>query len=322
MVRTQNRQRINVQNLTSHIFARISYKAKFSNKKGNRSLLAIDILKGAIKKDLLDIVASKVERTYLALLEQDSPYSTMHLNGDAIFLQLVKETCDSFLVKQYGCEVKLNLNEFANSLYFKDLLRDIEILFQVPFYAILEPKSSEFLLLYYPIYKFASENFLEALLDNLIIEIANCVVYVSIINFSFLYSFRQTLYRSKFLSLRNFERFKNNLVWQLRLKIYIHKPTLFYSSSYCLFLLRADGIYAKTIYTNRSKDLALLANFPLVTVTLIELKDFLLSRFDEILYFISSTLRFTLASVIGQFIGLVWRGIIEGLKNKNVNQRP
>jgi hypothetical protein len=86
--------------------------------------------------------------------------------------------------------------------------------------------------------------------------------------------------------------------------------------------LRADEIYAKTIYTNRSKDLALLANFPLVTVTLIELKDFLLSRFDEILYFISSTLRFTLASVIGQFIGLVWRGIIEGLKNKNVNQRP
>ena len=115
MVRTQNRQRINVQNLTSHIFARISYKTKFSNKKGNRSLLAIDILKGAIKKDLLDIVASKVERTYLELLEQDSPYSIMHLNGNTIFLQLVKETCDSFLVKQYGCDVKLNLNEFANS---------------------------------------------------------------------------------------------------------------------------------------------------------------------------------------------------------------
>jgi hypothetical protein len=257
----------------------------------------------------------------MGLMAHHSPFSNMRLNGEVIFLGLIKDICDAFLTKHYGCEVKLNIGQFKNSLYVKDLLKDLEILFQVPFYALLNPKSSEFALIYYPIYRFASENFLEALLDNLVIEIANCVVYVIIINFSFLYSFRQTLYRSKFLSLRNFERFKNNLVWQLRTKIYIQKPTLFYSSCYSIFLLRTNGIYTKTIYANRSQYISTLKNFPLLTVAFIELKDFILSRFDEVLYYLSSVLRFALSSVLGQFIGLVWRGIIEGLKNKNVNQR-
>ena len=49
-------------------------------------------------------------------------------------------------------------------------------------------------------------------------------------------------------------------------------------------------------------------------VTIVELKDFIGSRLDELVYFLSKGLRFTLTSVLGQFIGLVWRGIREGLK--------
>ena len=86
-----------------------------------------------------------------------------------------------------------------------------------------DPESSVFRLVYSPVYNSASESFIEALLDNMILEISNCVVYFSIIKFSSLYTFRQTLYRSKFLSLRNFERFKNNLNWQLLTKNYICK---------------------------------------------------------------------------------------------------
>ena len=57
-----------------------------------------------------------------------------------------------------------------------------------------------------------------------------------------------------------------------------------------------------------------LTNFPLFVVTLVELKDFILSRVDELLYFLSKAIRFTLTSVVGQLIGLIWRGVIEGLK--------
>jgi hypothetical protein len=46
----------------------------------------------------------------------------------------------------------------------------------------------------------------------------------------------------------------------------------------------------------------------------IEGRDFLISRLDEALFIISKGVPFTLTSVIGQFIGLIWRGVIEGLK--------
>lgn len=319
MVKVKNLRTPKLQRLISNIFTRISYKINFSTRKGNQSLLAIDILKKEVQKDLLHIASQNLEKVYRELLSHRSPQLNMKLNGELIFAQLIKQTCDDFLIKQYGCDVRLNLDEFTNSFYVKNVLQDIDINFKIPFYALLDNKAAEFLLVYYPIYNYASESFLEALFDHLVIEIANCVAYVTLVNYSFLYSFRQTLYRSKFLSLRNFERFKNNLIWQLRVKIYVQRPTLFYSSSYRLFLLRTTGISSRTIYANRSQFFNSLTNFPLFVVTLVELKDFIMSRFDELIYFLSKGLRFTLTSVLGQFVGLIWRGVIEGLKNKNVN---
>lgn len=314
MRKSKKRQTSHLQTLLANVFTRISYKINFSNKKGNQSLLAIDILKDEVQKDLLHLVNHNLEKTYRELISQKSPHPEMQNNGERIFSKLVQETCDDFLVKHYGCDARLNSSTFTNSLYVKELMQDVKILFQVPFYAFLNPKSPDFLSFYYPIYSYASENFLEALIDNLVIEVANCIVYYIIINFSFLYSFRQLLYRSQFLALRNFERFKNNLIWRLRLQVYIQRPTAFYSSYYKLFILRTNGICSRIVYANRPQYFGSLTNFPLFIVSLIELKDFILSRFDELLYFLSKGLRFTLTSVIGQFVGLVWRGIIEGLK--------
>ena len=126
---------------------------------------------------------------------------------------------------------------------------------------------------------------------------------------------RKTLYRSNFLSLRNSERFKNNLGWQTRLNFYVKLPTNLYSSQHCTWIIRTTGIYSRTIYANRSTELQSLRNLSLLTVVGLEGKDFLMSRADETIYFVGSSFRYTLTSVLGQVIALVWRGIIEGLKN-------
>ena len=54
----------------------------------------------------------------------------------------------------------------------------------------------------------------QALLDNLIVEITNAVMFIIINEFSFIYEVRKNFYRSNFLSLRNVERFRNNLSWE------------------------------------------------------------------------------------------------------------
>tara|TARA_B110000003_G_scaffold231685_1_gene234314 strand:- start:16956 stop:17912 length:957 start_codon:yes stop_codon:yes gene_type:complete len=304
----------NEQILTARIFAKILYKINFSKKKVNQRLLGIDLLKTEIQKDLLSITTLRVEETYTKLFLKDDPEAFMQKEGKTIFLQCIKKSCEDFFTKQYGYNVKINSDVLKKSLYTKNLLADLELLFQIPFYVLKDPKSPIFNLVYYPVYNYASEGFIEALIDNIILEISNCVVYFSILKFSSIYTFRQTLYRSKFLSLRNFERFKNNLIWQLLIKVYVQHPVEVYNNRYEIFILRTSGIYCQTIYANRSGEITSLNNVSLITVTFIELKDFITSRLDELIYLISKGLRFTLTSVFGQVIGLVWRGVIEGLK--------
>jgi hypothetical protein len=97
-------------------------------------------------------------------------------------------------------------------------------------------------------------------------------------------------------------------------KTYIQRPVDLYNNRYEILILRTNGIYCRTIYANRSKEIAYLNNFSLLAITFIELRDFIVNRLDEIIYFLSKSLRFVFTSIFGQIIGLVWRGVIEGLK--------
>ena len=55
-------------------------------------------------------------------------------------------------------------------------------------------------------------------------------------------------------------------------------------------------------------------DFTLFPLMFLELADFVSSRVEEALYFISISVRFILTSVLGQIIGLIWRGVLDGLK--------
>lgn len=307
-------ERNNANLLRSTIFSRLLYKLKYSNKKGGQNLLGIDLLKKEVKSDLLTLTTVKLENTFKELTEQKYGENFFKQNATILFITLIVEISEDFLYKQYGCKIKVNRKKLKNTLYTRQLLKDLEILFQIPFYVLYNKKAPQFRSVYYPIYTSANEQFIEALLDNLIIEISNCVAYFIILNFSYIYLFRQTIYRSKYLSLRNLERFKNNLIWQVRLKFYIQTPTDLYDNCYRIYILRANGIANRLIYANRTKQIRSLTNIPLTIIAFIELKDFLICRLDETIYFLSSGLRFVLTNVIGQIIGLIWRGVIEGLK--------
>jgi hypothetical protein len=300
--------------LLADIFSRVLYKTNFSNKKSNQILLSIDLLKDNKKKHLLSIATRRLEKTYRVLLEKTKPEVTLKNSGKSLLIYNLTKICEEFLTLEYGYKIAIDDQQIKNSLYTKRLVRDIEILFRVPFYSIINPNSSNFKAIYSPIYNQASETLLEAFIDNLVIEISNCVTYFIITNFSSAYTLRQTLFRSKFLSLRNFERFRNNLRWQLNIKSYFTRPMDLYNSSFDLYLLGSSGIYYRTVFANRTAEIKSLQKISLLTILSLESRDFFVSRFDELIYLLSKSLRFTVSSIFGQFLGLVWRGIIEGLK--------
>jgi hypothetical protein len=255
-------------------------------------------------------VALNVENKFLKLLNED----IFLIESNTVILELIKSSAEDFLVAAYGYNININQRILNRSLYVQFLLKDSDILIKLTLQSLYDENSEAFRSVFEPIYNKPSVRFLETLLDNLVVEVSNCVMQIIINEFSLIYSIRQNLYKSNFLSLRNIERFKNNLAWQIRLKLYVNYPNNLYNNQYGIWIIRSNGLYFRRIYANRSKKLLALQKASLLTVTLIEIQDFLSSRLAEVVYLLGDRIRYTLTSTVGQFIGLIWRGIIEGLK--------
>ena len=296
----------------AEVFARLQYKLNCNVKNNTKNLLAFDLLQQNVKKDLLTTSLITLEETFLDLLDSQENISDQKIKRS--MLELIRRTTEKFLTRHYGCDVELSSRFLNRSKYVKFLLDDREIIFTTPLYTLMGSKLSKFRMLFVPVYNYTSEIFIESLLDNLIVELSNCVVYLTIVDFATLYTLRHTVYKSRFLSLRNLECFKNNLSWQVKVYRFLQRPLDLYTNRYGLYIIKAKGIYYRSIYANRSKEINSLTGPPLLTILFFELKDFLVSRFDEIFYSVGNSLRLLLTSVLGQIIALIWRGIIEGLK--------
>lgn len=296
----------------SKVFARLHYKINFDITNTSSFLLATDLLRDNTKRRLFKIVTTNVETLFLELLTKGIVLNSS--KSQSIFFSLIQQTTQEFLTDCYGFKVNVHPTVIRESFYTKLILSDEKILLNVPFQILGTTDAKLFRTIFVPIYNTAYDSFIEALLDNLIVEVTNAVMFIIINEFSFIYEVRKNFYRSNFLSLRNVERFRNNLGWQSRIKSAVKRPSEIYNSQQGIWIIRTTGIYYRVIYANRSDEIMTLKSFSLITLVLIETKDFLLSRIDEVIYFFGSGVRYTLTSVIGQVIGLVWRGIIEGLK--------
>lgn len=296
------------------LFVTLYYKYKQDACFINRSkiLLGLDLLRDGVKRELLQTVAVTVEEQLFSLLE---PYKAKNSpNANEILLGILQTSSKRFLARYYGYTFDINPNLFKNSVYVRDLFEDADLLVKVPLSSVLENKSPIFRTSFLPLYKMATNRLLEILFDNLIIRISESIVRVILSDFSLVRDIQQNWFRSNFLSTRNLERFKNNLAWQDRRETYIKRPRKIYNNEYETWVLTSDGFYLQTLYANRLPQLLKLKRGSLAVINYVEFQDFLLCRIDETVFFASQSTRYILTSVIGQTIGLIWKGIIETLK--------
>ena len=299
-----------------NIISKIQYKIRLDVDNNSQRILGIDLLKKDVKRSLLTLITMKLERNLIQLADSRTGYENAKLaiTDKTRFYNLIKISTEEFLLSQYGIKVNVREKDIKDSLFVQSVLEDFDIIYRTSIETLVDKKSQTFRSLFSPIYNYASEDFIEALFDNLVLEISNCILYLITVDLSFLNELQKTIYKSKFLSLRNMERFKNNFTWQVKTKKALLRPLDIYNNRCRIYIIRTSGIYSRTLYANRSKEVSSLRDLPLWTISIVELRDFLASRLDETLYLVGNGVRFTLTSVCGQVIGLVWRGIIEGLK--------
>ncbi len=153
----------------------------------------------------------------------------------------------------------------------------------------------------------------ERLLENLTIQVANAVVQPLLNRLADTESIKKSLYSTRMMSSREIERFRNDLSWRYRLNRLVNEPKAIFESRYNLFVLTSRGIDQTSIYSPRRAELNTLRGIPLVVTLAIETRDAIAPRLRTAISLIGNGVVYVLTEVLGRGLGLVGRGIFQGM---------
>ncbi len=151
------------------------------------------------------------------------------------------------------------------------------------------------------------------LLHNLTLQIANGIMQLMLNNFADLEIFKYKLYLNNYRSSRAIAHFRNEISWGYRSEKYWLTPKDIFESSYQILTLSQGQIINLSIYAPRTEELSRLQGLPWLATIILELRDAIAPRLRSILGLLGTSLVFTLTQIIGKGIGLIGKGIIQGL---------
>ena len=101
----------------------------------------------------------------------------------------------------------------------------------------------------------------------------------------------------------------------------MNEPQAIFESRYELFVFAPRGIAKISIYSPRNQELAKLADIPLAVTLLLELRDAIAPRLQSLLSFLGNGIVFVLTQIIGRGLGLVARGILQGIGSVSFTEK-
>jgi DNA-binding NarL/FixJ family response regulator len=153
----------------------------------------------------------------------------------------------------------------------------------------------------------------EALLNHLVLQIANAVAQPLINRFSTVAVVRSDFFDVRWRSTREIERFRNALSWKYRVQQWFDEPKDIFESQYRLLVISDLGIQYRPIYALRDRELKMLKGFPFLVTLALEFRDATTPPLRAIVTVLGRGIVYILTQIIGRSIGLVGRGILQGV---------
>ena len=154
---------------------------------------------------------------------------------------------------------------------------------------------------------------LEALISNWLIRSAEQISAEVLACCSSWPELRRYLLNPELLSTRNLERLRNQLNTQQRWSSWFERPVQLYESRRLLYGLRGGAIVPLPLTEPRDAELRQLGWLQQLVTLLLEARDALGPQLRVLLKTVGDLLVVLLTSVIGRAIGLVGRGILQGM---------
>ncbi|MDS3859853.1 DUF3685 domain-containing protein [Thermosynechococcaceae cyanobacterium BACA0444] len=154
---------------------------------------------------------------------------------------------------------------------------------------------------------------LSQILDNLILQMANAVIHPLLNAFAHEDAIKGLFYDRRVLSFRDMERFRNALSWKYRWQTLVIEPQEIFESRVSLLVLSATGIHKTSLYLPRTPELEQLEGLRYGVTLALEARDAVSPPLRAAIAFIGQGVVYVLTQVIGRGIGLIGRGILQGL---------
>ena len=307
-----------VGDLQTHLFEAVFSKLQ-SNLNSNPSIpLEIDILRTEKKRELLYLALRKLED----VLDDLSHAGVQPGQLPEKCPEILRDLWQTLTIEFFGKYYTLQVDNLEQALV-KQLLEDADIVQQEILNVIpLAPDLFAYLLFQEslmiegtPYLARTPEAIGQAqkLLENLLIQVANAVIQPLLNQFADVESIKANFYHRRLMSTREIERFRNDLSWRYRWNAYITEPKAIFESQYRLFVLTEQGFQTIPIYAPRRQELEQLDGIQFAVTLALETRDAIAPRLRVAISLIGSGLVYILTEFVGRGIGLIGRGILQGI---------
>jgi DNA-binding NarL/FixJ family response regulator len=306
------------RSLQAELFASCVQKLQLTLQNVTDISLEIDILREDKKRQLLYLILQKFANILDDLRVSQIDISQLKKFNRTLLLDLWQGVTTDFFGKFTQISIDNRTVEIVNFLLQESQVVQTEMLNRVPLfiellsYLLFQTDLNIDNTLYQADSTEAKEQGL-MLLENLLIQIANSVLQPLLNRLADVEIIKQDYYDTKLISTREIEKFRNSLSWKYRLRDSITEAQAIFESRYELFILAPRGIAKISIYAPRAEELAQLSGIPLAVTLILEFRDAIAPRLRSLLSLFGSGVVFILTQIVGRGLGLVGRGILQGI---------
>lgn len=314
------------RSLQSDLFSLCVNKLQFSLQNVTDIALEIDVFREDKKRELLYLILQKLAQQLDELRVPQITIAQLETLKDSILYDLWQGVITDFFGKFYQVQVGKQNIEVVNLLLQNYRVVQVDIYNNIP----LVEQLFAYLVFQTDLHidnRSYSAGSPEAqsqaliILENLLIQVANGVVQPLLNSLADVEEIKQNYYDRRLISTREIERFRNELSWKYRLNKYLNEPKFMFESSYQLFVFAPRGIAQTTIYAPRSQELAKLSGIPLLVTLILEFRDAIAPRLQSLLSIIGSGIVFLLTKIVGRGLGLIGRGILQGIGSVSLTEK-
>ncbi|MBD2678781.1 MULTISPECIES: DUF3685 domain-containing protein [Nostoc] len=304
--------------LQSALFASCITKLQFPLENVTDTPLEIDILREQKKRELLYLILQKLAQQLDELRVSQIEISQLSGVKSTLISDLWQGAITDFFGKFSLIKLGKENIEIVNLLLQNTQVVQTEILNKIPLifelYSYLLFQTEMYIdNASYAAVSVEAKTQASMILENFLIQIANGVVQPLLNSLADVEIIKQNFYSSRLISTREIERFRNELSWKYRYNNYINEAQAIFESRYEIFVIAPRGIAKTSIYAPRNQELAKLSNIPLFVTLILEFSDAIAPRLKSLVAFLGSGIVFILTQIIGRGLGLIGRGILQGI---------